>query len=154
MWRSPRQLDSVDAMPQYGRGLSLVALFLPLLSAWEQQVFYVDYPQVQTITPQHHQPWSLLISQNIETSNCVVHNAPEPAQVHRSIQKPGDVVVINKAPSSLDNFENVNEYTLEIIGYDNRTLWAKTSELCSSIDYQYFLEVEEFAEYEVVCTLR
>ena len=134
------------------RSLSIIALFLPLLSAWEQHVFSVDYSQVQTITPQHHQPWSLLLSQDIETSNCIVHKAPEHAQVHRSIKKPGDVVVINKAQSSIDNLENVKEYTLEIIGYDSRTLWIKTSELCSSIDYQYFLEIEDFAEYEVVWT--
>ena len=153
MWRDRQEVESVDAMRRRGVSLSLIALFLPLLAAREQQIFSVDYAQVQTITPQHHQPWSLLLSQNIETSNCIVHKAPEYAQFHRSIKEPGDVVVINKNPSSLDNLENVKEFTLEIIGYDSRTLWTKTSELCSSIDYQYFLEVEEFAEYEVVCTL-
>jgi hypothetical protein len=140
-------------MRRHELSLSLITLFLPLLSAWEQQLFSVDYLQVQTIIPQHRQPWSLLLSQNIETSNCIVHKAPEHAQVHRSIKEPGDVVVINKAPTSLDNLENIKEHTLEIIAYDNRALWIKTSELCASIDYQYFLEVEDFAEYEVVCTL-
>ena len=113
---------TVATMRRYGPSVLLVTVFVPLLSVGEQRVFSVDYPKIQKITPQHHQPWSLVLSQDVDTSDCIIHKAPEHAQFHRSIKDPGDVVVINKTQSSLDNVEDVKEYIVEIIGFDNRVL--------------------------------
>lgn len=72
--------------------------------------------------------------------------------MHRSIEYPGDVLIVNKTLSSIDGIDDVKEYVLEIIGFDQRILWAKVSEMCSFIDYGYFADDELLAEYEVVCS--
>lgn len=140
-------------MRRLGASLFLIALSLPLFSAWEQQVFSLDHREVQTIAPHHHQPWSLLLTRDTATSDCVIIHPPELAQKHRLIKDQGDVLIINKTLSRVDGIECLKEHTLEIIGFNKRIVWAKTSELCSSIDYQYFGNDEPLAEYEVVCFL-
>ena len=127
---------------------ALLAFFLPLLNAREQQLFSLD-SKVQTFVPEHHRPWSLLLSQNIESSTCVILSSPEHTQSHKSIRNPGDVVVINKSSSSVDGVEGVIENTLEIVGFDRRVLWSKAGELCTSIEDQSFTAVDT-TEYEVV----
>jgi hypothetical protein len=141
-------------MRRLGTSLFLIALSLPLFSAREQQVFSLDHRQAQTITPPHHQPWSLLLTQDTATSDCVIIHLPELAQKHRLIKDQGDVLIINKTLSRVDGIECLKEHTLEIIGFDKRIVWTKTNELCSSIDYQYLGNDEPLAEYEVVCSLR
>jgi hypothetical protein len=132
-------------------GLAAIAAFLPLLEAKPQQVAFSLRPrQAQIIVPQHHQPWSILLSQNPNTADCIVLSQPAQAQFHKSINNAGDVLMVNKTLSSTDGFEIINEYVVEIIGYDQRILWQKTSELCSAINYQYPTEVDPLAEFEVV----
>ena len=138
-------------MRLHGVSLALISLFLPLHYAWEQHVFSPDDSHIQTITPQRHQPWSLLITYNINSFDCVVLRAPELAQTHRAIRNRGDVLVIKKSPSTFDGMDGVQESTLEIIGFDERILWTTTSSFCASIEHSHFSEEEELAEYEVVC---
>jgi len=156
VWRDrqgPRTRQIAVTMRRLRASLFLIALSLPLLSAREQQVFSLDHRQVQTITLHHHQPWSLLLTRDTATSDCVIVHPPELAQKHRLIKDKGDVLIINKTLSRVDGIECLKEHTLEIIGFDKRIVWTKTNELCSSIDYQYFGNDEPLAEYEVVCYL-
>jgi hypothetical protein len=139
-------------MLQVGVSLALLTFCLPLCSAREQQVFSLGSSRTQKILPHHHQPWSLLLSRDTYSSNCIILHPPELTQIHRSISKPGDVLVIDKSPSSAEGIDGVTDHTYEIIGFDKRLLWSKTSELCSLIDYQYFSEDKPLAEYEVVCS--
>jgi hypothetical protein len=127
-------------------------LFISFTNAREQQIFSLGYPHVQTIIPKHHQPWSLLLSQDTATSNCVLFKGPEYAQKHQSIRQPGDVIVVNKSPS-LGGIKDVEKYTLEIIGFEKQVLWDKASEICTSISYGETSQVEPLAEYEVVYSL-
>ena len=127
-------------------------LLLPFIDAREQHVFSLDSPKALTVTPYHHQPWSLVISQNTRTLNCVILSHPQYTQSHKSVQEPGDAVIVNKSPSSIDGWEGVEERTLEIIGFDKRIIWNKAAELCSSLDSSQAIsfETDTLAEYEVV----
>jgi hypothetical protein len=128
-----------------------LAALLAVLNAKEQQAFSLQRPQDQMILPHHRQPWSLLLSQDPGTGDCRVLSQPEQAQIHRSINDPGDVLVINKTLSSVDGFEIINQYIMEIIGYDKRILWTKTSNLCSAIEYEYLsTDGDASGNYEVV----
>jgi hypothetical protein len=135
--------------------LCVFAALLPVLHAREQQTFSLQRPQDQTIVPHHRQPWSLLLSKDPSTGDCIVLSQPEQAQIHRSINDPGDVLVINKTLSSVDGFEIIDQYVMEILGYDQRILWMKTSNLCSAIEYEYLSTDEDASgEYEVVCFVK
>ena len=134
------------------RMLPIIALvaFVVLVNAREQHVFSLHSPRIQTITPHRHKPWSLLLSRHKETSNCAILSAPAQAQVHKSVEKPGDVVVINRSSTSATGWEGLEECTLEIIGFDRRVIWAKASELCASIESDVSYSADILAEYEVV----
>ena len=131
--------------------LLVVAAFLPFLNAKEQQAFYPQKPEAQTIVPYHHQPSSLLLSQTPNTCDCVVLSEPAPAQVHRSIINPTDVLVINKTVSSVDGFEIIDQHVMEVIGYDERILWTKTNQICVTIQHVAPETEDTSAEFEVVC---
>ena len=135
--------------------LLLTAAVLPLINARQQQQrpLSLNSPELQTIETHHSQPWSLLLTQDPATSNCIVLSPPEQAQIHRSIKEPGDVLIINKTLSSIDGFEVVDEHVMQILGFDERILWSTTSQLCSSIKYQYPSTLETYSEFEVVCSL-
>jgi hypothetical protein len=128
--------------------LTCLAALLPVLEARIQQTFSLRDPEAQIIVPQHRQPWSLLLSQDPKTSDCIVLSPPEQAQVHRTIEKPGDVLVINKTLSRVDGFEIIDEYVMEILGYDEHILSTKISQLCAAIEYHSTVDIT--AEYEVV----
>jgi len=143
-------------MRRSGSGMKLTLLFLGVFASVldaqrEQHLFSLETPHEQTVPVQHHQPWSLLLSQNIVTSNCIVLEPPELAQTHKSINELGDVLILNKSSSNEQGTECAEENTLEILGFDQRSLWMKVSELCSTIDYKYSTEIASLAEYEVVC---
>ena len=131
--------------------LALASAFLPLICAREQHHFALDSARQTTITPQHLQPWSLSISQNPRNADCLVLSGPEQTQTHKLVQEPGDVLVINKTLGVGDVVETVDEYNLEIIGYDKRILWEEASRLCAAIEYAETSEVDSYAEFEVVC---
>jgi len=158
--RSSGQAPTPDEeMRRSGSGMRLTLLFLGLSASVlhaqrEQHLFSLDTLETvreQTLTVQHHQPWSLLLSQNIVTSNCVVLEPPDVAQTHKSINGFGDVVILNKSSSNGPGVECAEKNTLEILGFDQRSIWMKVSELCSTIDYKYSTEIATLAEYEVVC---
>lgn len=129
--------------------IALVA-FAVFVNAREQHVFSLDSPRMQTITPRHHKPWSLILSLHKGTSNCAILSDPAQTQVHKSVTKPGDVVVINRSSTSAAGWEGLEECTLEIIGFDRRVIWAKASELCASIESDVSYSADILAEYEVV----
>jgi hypothetical protein len=135
--------------------LLLSVAILPLINARQnqQRPLSLNSLHIQSVDTHHSQPWSLLLSQNPTTSSCIVLSRPEQAQIHRSIKEPGDVLVINKTLSSVDGFEVVDEYVMEVIGYDQRVLWSTTSQLCSSISYDYPSTLEKYSEFEVVLSL-
>ena len=132
--------------------LTLAALFSPLIiGAREQHHFALNSPQGTTINPHPSQPWSLFLSQNPSSSNCTVIIAPQRAQPHKSIQGPGDVLVINKTLGGSAAVEQIDEYLLEIIGYDKRILWQEANRICAAIEYRESSDVDTYAEFEVVC---
>jgi hypothetical protein len=130
---------------------TLIALF-SLVNAREQHFFSLLSSQGQTVTPHHHQPWSLLLSQDSQTSQCMVISSPEHTQSHKSIKQPGDVLILNKSPSGVDETGQFEENILEIIGFDNIILWTKANEICSSISWSSF-STDTISEYEVVHSL-
>jgi len=134
--------------------LLFVALSVSAIDAQRQQHHFsldaLESARKQTLTIPHHQPWSILLSQNIITSECVVLQPPELAQTHKSIREFGDVFILNKSASDVKPFECAAENTLEILGFDQRSVWMKVSEWCSTIDYKYSTEIATLAEYEVV----
>src|SRR5579859_1467795 len=130
--------------------LSFLTALLPLISAREQQTFSLNSARATIITPLHSQPWSLSISQNPRNADCLVLSAPEQTQTHKWIQAPGDVFVLNKTLVGGAAVEKVNEYLLEIIGFDKRILWQEASRLCAAIEYTESPQVESYAEFEVV----
>lgn len=129
--------------------LAFLASWLPLISAREQHTFSLDSLKGTTITPLHAQPWCLSISQNPLNADCLVISSPEQTQAHKWIQGPGDVLVLNKTFSGGAAVEKVDEYLLEIIGYDKRILWQEASRLCAAIEYPESTQQETFAEFEV-----
>ena len=136
--------------------LLFLTLFTFVLDAREQHIFSLDTLETvleQRISLQHYQPWSLLLSQNVSTSNCIVLQSPALAQTHKSIKEFGDVLVLNKAPSNVRGGECVEDSILEILGFDQRSIWMKVSELCSTIGYKYSDDIAPLAEYEVVYSL-
>jgi hypothetical protein len=137
--------------------LLLLANSIVLVNAREQQIFSVEdlnEPQIQRITPYHHQPRTMLFSKSIRDSSCIVLKDPEPAQIHRSITKREDVIVVNKTLSTMDEKDGVRDHTFEIIGFDEDILWTKLIELCDSIEYGDMSDITASAEYEVVRSLR
>jgi len=143
-------------MRRSGSGMRLTLLFLGVFASVldaqrEQHVFSLGTAHEQTLPVQHHQPLSLLLSQNIVTSNCIVLQPPELAQTHKSIKEFGDVFILNKSSPDVQEMECAEENTLEIFGYNQPSIWMKVSELCSTIDYKYSTEIATLAEYEVVC---
>jgi hypothetical protein len=133
--------------------VGLLPLLLPSVQGREQQVFSISDVERQisnTITRNHAQPWSLLLSLDLDTSSCVVLQPVELAQPHRSLQASNDVQVISKSPSRFDGTDLEREATLEILALDETVLWAKANELCSRIEYEYFSDYATLAEYEVV----
>jgi hypothetical protein len=130
--------------------LAFITAFLPLIRAREQHHFSLGSAQDTTFTPRHTQPWSLSISQNPLNSDCVVLSAPEQTRAHKWIQEPGDVLVLNKTLGGDAAVEKVDEYLLEIIGYDRRILWEETSRLCAAIEYTESFAVDTYAEFEAV----
>jgi hypothetical protein len=147
-----------EEMRRCGSGMRLAVLFLGLFASVldaqrEQHLFSLDALEAaheQTLPIQHHQPWSLVLSQNIVTSKCVVLQPPELAQTHKSIKEFGDVFILNKSSPDVQEMECAEENTLEIFGYNQPSIWMKVSELCSSLDYKYSTETATLAEYEVV----
>lgn len=145
-------------MPRYGSYTRLtllsVTIFASVIGAQRQQHFFsldaLETAREQTLPIQYHQPWSILLSQNVITSNCVVLEPPELAQTHKSIHEFGDVLILNKSSPNVLCAECAEKNTLQIIGFDQRSVWMKVSELCSTIDYKYSLETATLAEYEVV----
>jgi hypothetical protein len=145
-----------EEMRRSGSGMRLTLLFLGVFASVldaqrEQHLFSLETAHKQTLPVQHHQPWSLLLSQNIVTSNCIILEPPELAQTHKSIKEFGDVLILNKSSSNERGTECAEENTLEILGFDQRSVWIKVSELCSTIDYKYSTEIATLADYEVVC---
>jgi hypothetical protein len=126
---------------------------LGLVNAREQQILSVGETQIKKVTLYHHRPWTILFSKQIHDSSCTVLTSPEPAQIHRSVTEPGDVIVLNKTLSTMDAKDGVNEHTFEIIGFDEHALWTQLFKLCDSIEYQYSSEASSLAEYEVVQAL-
>jgi hypothetical protein len=133
--------------------LALAAVFLPLIDAREQHHFALTSTQGTTINPRRTQPWSLSVSQNPLDSTCIVITAPQQTQSHKWIQEPGDVFVVNKTLGGSAAVEQVDEYLLEIIGYDKRILWQEASRICAAIESRESPDVDAYAEFEVVCPL-
>ena len=145
--RSPDS-PTADLMLNAMRGIIAFVILLYSVGAWEQKPFSFSSEEQQTILLRRHQPWSILLAQNPQTSNCAIVSIPELAQHHRAVAKPGDVIVLNKTISTFTGVDG-EEAILEIIGYDRETLRQKTEELCSSLnDLPSSIDIE--AEYEVV----
>jgi hypothetical protein len=132
--------------------LVFITCFLQFISAREQHQFSLGSHQRITINPRYSQPWSLSISQNPLNLKCLVLSAPTQAQAHKWIQEPDDVLVLNKTLGAGVAAEKVDEYLLEIIGYDNRILWEEARRLCAAIEYMDSPEIDTYAEFEVVCS--
>ena len=115
--------------------------FLPVLHA-KQHILSLN--SFQSIVLSHHQPWSILLSKNPMTQDCTILSSPSQAQIHRAVQAVGDTLILNKSQST-DQTEDV----VEILGYDQRSLWGTINQFCENIDYQ-IPEVESYAEYEIV----
>jgi hypothetical protein len=130
--------------------LALLTTFTCLVNAREQHVLSLNSFRTESVSPPHHQPWSLRLSQKTLTSECTLLLSPEAAQVHRQIRNPGDVLVINKSiTTNIDESEPDDEDILEIIGFDEQVLWDKADEICATI-YLDSPTTDTFAEYEVV----
>jgi len=126
--------------------LPLLLTALPVLEA-TQHVFSLN--DIQSISPQRHLPWSILLSQNPRTAGCTILSEPAQTQFHHGIQSLGDTLLINKSVIQIDP----NEHVVEVLGYNQRNLWAKVHEVCTAkIEYQ-ITQVESSSEYEVVCPL-
>jgi hypothetical protein len=146
-----RQRQPVRDMQLHHVVVALIPLLLPLAEAREQQVFSVGHTEPQTIGRNHTQPWSLLVSLDLDTSSCVVLQPIELSQPHRSLQTPDDVQVITKSSSSFDGIALEGEGIIEILALDQGTIWDTVNQICDHVEYEYFSDHATLAEYEVVC---
>jgi len=129
---------------------ALVSLLLSFADARKQHVFSLGDVARQVIARNHAQPWSLLLSHDLDTNSCVVLRPIELAQPHRSLQTPDDVQVISKSPCLFDGTDLEREVTIEILALNKDMLWAKANEMCAHLEYEYFEDYATLAEYEVV----
>jgi hypothetical protein len=130
--------------------LALIPLLFGLADAREQQVFSAGHAELQIIGRNHTQPWSLLVSLDLDTASCVVLQPLELAQPHHSLQSPDDVQVIPKSSSSFDGMAIEGEGTIEILALDQGRIWSTVNEMCDHVEFEYFSDHATLAEYEVV----
>jgi len=137
-------------MMQLFLSTALVSLLLSFADAREQHVFSLGDVARQVIARNDAQPWSLLLSHDLDTNSCVVLRPIELAQPHRSLQNPDDVQIISKSPCLFDGTDLDREATIEILALNKDLLWAKANEMCAHLEYEYFEDYATLAEYEVV----
>jgi hypothetical protein len=131
--------------------LALLPLLVALADAREQQqVLSAGHAAPQVIGRNQTQPWSLLVSLDLDTASCVVLQPLELTQPHHALQSPDDVRVIPKSSSSFDGMAIEGEGTIEILALDPRLIWSTVNEMCDHVEFEYFSDYATLAEYEVV----